>query len=88
MRETCLRNSGAGVGVQALASRRDRRVALSDAIHRFHQGPSRQLFSKYDHSKLEFAVAHAIHRGLLSKEEADVDAIHRARETSRLLGVE
>jgi hypothetical protein len=49
--------------------------ALSEAIHRFHQGPARQLFSKYEDSNLEFAVAQAIHRGLLSKEEAGVDAI-------------
>ena len=43
---------------------------LSAAIHRFHQGPARELFSTYDQSNLEFAVASAIHRGLLSKEEA------------------
>lgn len=49
--------------------------ALSDAIHRFHQGPSRRLFSRYDGANLEFAVARAIHRGVLSKEEAGAEAI-------------
>jgi hypothetical protein len=48
---------------------------VSETIHRFHQGPSRELFSKYDHSNLEWAVAHAIHRGVISEEEAGADAI-------------
>ena len=48
---------------------------LSDAVHRFHQGPSRELFSKYDHSDPEWAVAHAIHRGVVSVEEAGADAL-------------
>jgi hypothetical protein len=30
---------------------------LSDAIHLFHQGPSRDLFSKYAPSNLEIVVA-------------------------------
>src|SRR5262245_3513810 len=49
--------------------------ALSDAIHQFHQGPSRSLFSLYESSNLEFAVAHAIRRGLISKDEAGADAL-------------
>jgi len=48
---------------------------LSETIHRFHQGPSRELFSKYDRSNLDFAVAQAIHRGVLSEEEAGADMI-------------
>jgi hypothetical protein len=47
---------------------------LSDRIHRFHQGPARKLFSVYDHSNLDFAVAHAIHRGLITEEETGADA--------------
>lgn len=31
---------------------------VGEAIRRFHQGPARELFSKYDHSNLDFAVAH------------------------------
>jgi hypothetical protein len=52
---------------------------LTERIHRFHQGPARSLFSKYDHSNLEFAVAHAIHRGLISEEEAGADVIEMIR---------
>ena len=48
---------------------------LSEVIHRFHQGPSRELFSKYDYSNLDLAVAHAIHRGVLLVEEVDADTI-------------
>jgi hypothetical protein len=43
---------------------------LQQAIHRFHQGPARELFSKYQSEVIEFAVAHAIARGILSVEEA------------------
>ena len=49
--------------------------ALSEAIHRFHQGPSRELFSKYEPSHLELAVAHAIHRGILTEDEAGAEAL-------------
>jgi hypothetical protein len=52
---------------------------LSDHIHRFHQGPARKLFSVYDHSNLDFAVAHAIHRGVITEEEAGADAIEMLR---------
>jgi hypothetical protein len=49
--------------------------ALSAAIHQFHQGPSRKLFSQYDDSSPEWAVAHAIHRGVVSAEEAGSEAL-------------
>ena len=49
--------------------------ALSEAIHRFHQGPVRELFSKYEPSHIDFAVAHAIHRGILSEDEAGAEAL-------------
>ncbi len=52
---------------------------LSDRIHRFHQGPARQLFSKYGHSNLDFAVAHAVHRGLITEDEAGADGIEMLR---------
>lgn len=48
---------------------------LSGSIHRFHQGPSRELFSKYESRNLELVVAHAIHRGLLSAEEAGEEVL-------------
>jgi hypothetical protein len=52
---------------------------LEAAIHAFHQGPARELFSTYGHSNLDLAVARAIHRGSLSAEEA-------GPETMDLLG--
>lgn len=48
---------------------------LSEAIHQFHQGPARELFTKYDPPNLDFAVAAAIHRGLLSREEAGAEVM-------------
>ena len=52
---------------------------LSDQIHRFHQGPAQKLFLAYEHSNLDFAVAHAIHRGLITEEEAGADVIEMLR---------
>lgn len=46
---------------------------LSDAIHKFHQGPARDLFSRYGNSKPDRSVAWAIHRGLVSNDEAGED---------------
>ena len=40
---------------------------LSEAIHRFHQGPARALFSMYTHGHPTAAVAHAIHSGILDR---------------------
>ena len=52
---------------------------LSNHIHRFHQGPARKLWSRYEPSNLEFAVADAIHRGLITKDEAGADTIEASR---------
>jgi hypothetical protein len=49
--------------------------ALSEAIHQFHQGPARELFSSYGTSDVEFAVANAIHRGVLKEEEVGAEAL-------------
>src|SRR6266498_2242246 len=49
--------------------------AVSEAIHRFHQGPARDLFSKYETSHVDFAVAHAFHRGVLSEDEVGAEVL-------------
>lgn len=46
---------------------------LSEVIHRFHQGPSRELFVRYDRPSLMWSVAHALHRGVITPEEAGAD---------------
>jgi hypothetical protein len=48
---------------------------LSEGIDGFHKRPARKLFSFYQQSNLEFAVAHAIQRRLIPEEEAGADAI-------------
>lgn len=48
---------------------------LSDLIHAFHQGPSRQLFSRYDRKFRDFAVADAIRRGVLSEDEVGAEIL-------------
>jgi len=42
---------------------------LSKAIHAFHQGPARELFSRYGRSSEELVVAQAIHGGIISRDE-------------------
>jgi hypothetical protein len=45
-------------------------MELSDIIHRFHQGPARELFTRYDTPPpyLELAVAHAITAGIIDRQ--------------------
>jgi hypothetical protein len=42
---------------------------LSDRIHVFHQGASRELFNAYDQRFRQFAVANALRRGVLTEDE-------------------
>jgi|KBSSwiStaDraftv2_1062776.scaffolds.fasta_scaffold252585_1 hypothetical protein len=42
---------------------------LSEAIHAFHQGAARELFSRYGRSSQELVVARAIHDGIISRDE-------------------
>lgn len=41
---------------------------LSEIIHKFHQGPARDLWVRYNTAHLEMAVAFAITTGLLSRD--------------------
>ena len=54
---------------------------LSDIIHRFHQGPARELFGRYnDTSYLELAVADAITVGVLDRQTVPAELLdHLAR---------
>jgi len=42
---------------------------LSDLIHKFHQGPSREIWKMYTYSDPDTAVSRAVAFGLLKKEE-------------------
>ncbi|HEY5959236.1 MAG TPA: hypothetical protein VIV60_21910 [Polyangiaceae bacterium] len=52
---------------------------LNDAIHRFHDGPSRQLWSLYTDSDPSFAVEAAITRGILLASEIPSDVAEQFR---------
>ena len=43
---------------------------LSEQIHRFHNGPARQLYLDYTGTHLELSVGAALGRGVLTEEEA------------------
>jgi hypothetical protein len=49
---------------------------LTEAIHKFHRGPARELFSRYGHANVDLAVAQAIHRGLVSRDEVGDDLLN------------
>ena len=42
---------------------------LSEIIHRFHQGPARELFVRYNTADLEMTVAYAITMGVLERKK-------------------
>jgi hypothetical protein len=42
---------------------------LNEAIHRFHQGPSRQLWLQYNDDLVEFAALEAVQRGVVAASE-------------------
>ena len=53
---------------------------LSDVIHRFHQGPARDLSVRYDTRYLEMTVAYAITVGVLDRQTIPAELLdHLAR---------
>ncbi|HYT95102.1 MAG TPA: hypothetical protein VEL76_40670, partial [Gemmataceae bacterium] len=48
---------------------------LSDRIHRFHQGPSRDLFVQYTGNWPDMVVAHALVSGLLKESEVTAEVL-------------
>ena len=58
---------------------------LSDIIHRFHQGPARELFARYNNPYMNLAVAYAIH-GRRPRPSDDSSRVARSsRHCARLL---
>jgi hypothetical protein len=52
---------------------------LSDLLHRFHEGPSRELFTKYADRNADMMVAYALHRGILTEIEAGPEIVELLR---------
>lgn len=53
---------------------------LSDLIHRFHQGPARDLYLRYNTAPLEPTVAYAIATGVLDRDAVPAEVLnHVAR---------
>jgi len=48
---------------------------LSEIIHRFHQGPARDLWGRYNTGYLEMAVAFAITTGVLSRDSIPAELL-------------
>jgi len=55
-------------------------VVLNELIHRFHQGPARELYVRYDTNQLEAPVAYAIVTGVLDRKAVPAEVLdHVAR---------
>ncbi len=55
-------------------------VELEHRIHRFHQGPARELFKRYiDNPYQELTVAYAIVTGLISRDEVPTELLDTLR---------
>lgn len=52
---------------------------LTDLIHRFHDGKSRELYKFYEMGSSEFALARAIALGILREEEVPADVQEQLR---------
>jgi hypothetical protein len=52
---------------------------LNDAIHEFHNGPSRRLWNLYVHSDPTIGVANAISRGILLQSEVPLEVMQELR---------
>ena len=50
---------------------------LSDRIHEFHDGKSRELFNRYSDSSNEFAILRAIASGIIAESELS-DELHKS----------
>jgi hypothetical protein len=48
---------------------------LADAIHAFHQGPNRELWSRYSGSASTLSAAYAVVRGIVSESEVATDLL-------------
>ena len=48
---------------------------LTEAIHRFHNGPARDLYKKYNNVPLDLVVAHAIVTGLLDRDKIPAEVL-------------
>jgi hypothetical protein len=53
---------------------------LTEIVHRFHQGPAKDLWVRYNTAHLEMAVAFAITTGVLSRDTVPAELLdHLAR---------
>ena len=48
---------------------------LSEAVHKFHQGPARDLYVRYTSGMLNMAVAYAIVTGVLDRSKVDPEVL-------------
>jgi len=48
---------------------------MSDHVHRYETGPSRDLFKHYNHTPHDLSVAYAIVTGILSSDEIPADVL-------------
>ena len=57
---------------------------LSDRIHKFHNGPSRELWSRYESLNAEMSVPLAFVRGVLKEEDVPPELLEQLRRSAEL----
>src|SRR5947208_14991575 len=57
---------------------------LSELIHRFHKGPARELYVRYDTNDLEAPVAYAIVTGVLDRKAVPAEVLGHVARRIRL----
>ncbi len=58
---------------------------LSDMIHKFHDGPNRQLFVHYNTISPSITVAHALNNGILKQDEVQEEVREYIKGASRFM---
>ena len=61
---------------------------LSDQIHEFHNGVNRRLYVQYRNEKPRFAVANAVARGVLRRQEVSAQILKEIDGLLQVLGDE
>ena len=61
---------------------------LSNQIHEFHNGVNRRLYVQYSNEKPRFAVANAVARGVLRRQEVSAQILQEIDGLLQVLGDE
>ncbi|MDD3270155.1 MAG: hypothetical protein PHX14_12625 [Syntrophomonadaceae bacterium] len=59
---------------------------LEEAIHKFHQGPSRKLYSTHNNVDADIIIAWALKRGIIPSEKIPPDLLEKIMDIMAIYG--